>query len=401
MNKKLAYQWAGTAALLISSTASVLAADGFKLRFPLSGTLGGEIVAPLPSEGWVGSLAYTDIDIDKIGGSDGKALTLQKQAPFGPLTAAQLAAVPAVSIPGVGSFTAAQMQAALNGRTASAVGIVAVDYKQQIKQANLTFARILDKDVQGGKLAIAINIPYALSLKSDGLMTSATPTLSTLSPSAGPLAAVAQQVAQSSFNTGYQANIAGQWPSTNVNTSGLGDIETSLLWEKTADKLKIVAGATLAFPTGNYDVLRDEITGKPKLKPNIGYGKYYTFRPSVGVAYAASENVTLGARGSLGFNTKNTDNNVRSGDFYVIDLAAAFKTPVGVFGPHVTMMRQYTDDSGGELGANRVSLTGAGVFAAFPIAAIGAGLNLSYMKTTDARNSLSGSFVQARLSKRF
>jgi hypothetical protein len=53
------------------------------------------------------------------------------------------------------------------------------------------------------------------------------------------------------------------------------------------------------------------------------------------------------------------------------------------------------------LGANRVSLTGAGVFAAFPIAAIGAGLNLSYMKTIEARNSLSGSFVQARISKAF
>lgn len=395
MKKTLACQWAGTAALLLSSTASVWAADGFKLRFPLSGTLGGEIVAPLPSEGWVGSVAYTDIDIDKIGGSDGKALTLQKQAVFGPLTAAQLAAVPAVAVPGVGSFTATQMQAALNGRTASAVGAVAIDYKQQLKQANLTFARILDKDVQGGKLAIAINIPYALSLKSDALFTGVTPTLSTLTPSAGPLSAVAQQVAQSSFSTGYQAALASQWQAANVNTSGLGDIETSLLWEKSVDKLKIVAGATLALPTGNYSYVEG------RLAPNIGYGKYYTFRPGVGVAYAASENVTLGARGSLGFNTKNTENNVRSGDFYVVDLAAAFKTPVGVFGPHMTMMRQYTDDTGGQLGANRVSLTGAGVFAAFPIAAIGAGLNLSYMKTTDARNSLSGSFVQVRLSKAF
>ena len=395
MKKKLAYQWAGTAALLISSTASDLAADGFKLRFPISGTLGGEIVAPLPSEGWVGSVAYTDIDIDKIGGADGQALILQKKAVFGPLTAAQLAAVPAVAVPGVGSFTAAQMQAALNGRTASAVGIVAVDYRQQIKQANLTFARILDKDVQGGKLAIAINIPYALSLKSDALFTGVTPTLSPLTPSAGPLAPVAQAAAQSSFNTGYQAALASQWQAANVNTSGLGDIETSLLWEKSVDKLKIVAGATLALPTGNYNYVEG------RLAPNIGYGKYYTFRPGLGVAYTASENVTLGARGSLGFNTKNTENNVRSGDFYVIDLAAAFKTPVGVFGPHMTIMRQYTDDSGGQLGANRVSLTGAGVFAAFPIAAIGAGLNLSYMKTIDARNSLSGSFVQARLSKAF
>jgi hypothetical protein len=352
--------------------------------------LGGEIVAPLPSEGWVGSVAYTDINIDKIGGADGNALSLQKPATFGPLTAAQLAAVPAV-----GPATAVQLQAALTGRTASAVGTIAVDYKQTVKQANLTFARILDKDVQGGKLAVAINIPYALSLKSDALMTSTTPTLSTLTPSAGALASVAQSVAQSSFSTGYQSAVASQSQAANVDTSGLGDIETSLLWEKSVDQLKIVAGATLALPTGNYSYVEG------RLAPNVGYGKYFTFRPGVGVAYTASENVTLGARGSLGFNTQNTENKVRSGDFYVIDLAAAFKTPVGVLGPHMTLMRQYTDDTGGTLGANRVSLNGAGVFAAFPIPAIGAGLNISYMKTTDARNSLSGSFVQARISKLF
>ena len=392
MQKKFALRWASAAALMFCASHSAMAADGFKLRFPISGTLGGEIVAPLPSEGWVGSVSYTDIDIDKIGGSDGKALTLQKAATFA-LTPAQLAAVPAVAIPGVGSFTAAQMQAALTGRSATASGLVNVEYKQQMRQANLVFARILDKDVQGGKLALAVNIPYSLSLKSDALFTGVTPTLSPLTPSAGPLQPVAQQVAQSSFNTGYQAALAGQWQAANVNTSGLGDIETSLLWEKTVDKMKIVAGATLALPTGNYNYVEG------RLAPNIGYGKYYTFRPGVGVAYTASENVTLGARGSLGFNTKNTENNVRSGDFYVVDLAAAFKTPVGVFGPHMTLMRQYTDDTGGTLGPNRVSLNGAGVFGAFPIAAIGAGLNLSYMKTTDARNSLSGSFVQARISK--
>jgi hypothetical protein len=394
MQKKFALRWASAAALMFCASHSAMAADGFKLRFPISGTLGGEIVAPLPSEGWVGSISYTDIDIDKIGGSDGKALTLQKSATFA-LTPAQLAAVPAVAIPGVGSFTAAQMQAALTGRSATASGLVNVEYKQQMRQANLVLARILDKDVQGGKLALAVNIPYSLSLKSDALFTGVTPNLSPLTPTAGPLQPVAQQVAQSSFNTGYQAALAGQWQAANVNTSGLGDIETSLLWEKTVDKMKIVAGATLALPTGNYNYVEG------RLAPNIGYGKYYTFRPGVGVAYTASENVTVGARGSLGFNTKNTENNVRSGDFYVVDLAAAFKTPVGVFGPHMTIMRQYTDDSGGQLGANRVSLTGAGVFAAFPIAAIGAGLNLSYMKTIDARNSLSGSFVQARISKVF
>ena len=134
MKKMHAFKLAGSAMFILTAATSALAADGFKLRFPISGTLGGEIVANLPTEGWVGSVAYTDINIDKIGGADGNALSLQKPAAFGPLTSAQLAAVPAVAIPGVGSFSAAQMQAALINRTASAVGTIGVDYHQQIKQ---------------------------------------------------------------------------------------------------------------------------------------------------------------------------------------------------------------------------------------------------------------------------
>ena len=54
MEKTHAFKLAGTAMFILSVATSALAADGFKLRFPISGTLGGEIVAPLPSEGWVG-----------------------------------------------------------------------------------------------------------------------------------------------------------------------------------------------------------------------------------------------------------------------------------------------------------------------------------------------------------
>jgi hypothetical protein len=381
MKKMHAFKSAGTAMFILTAASSALAADGFKLRFPISGTLGGEIVAPLPSEGWVGSMAITDVNIDKVAGSDGNALSLSQAMTFSGPTGTALA-----------------------GKTAAYTSTAVLDYKQRQTQANMTFARLLSSDVQGGKLALAINIPYVMSLNTDAKFIGATPTLGALSPqvtsyptapqNAGANAQL-QTAAQTAFGPGYQANLTSQGQTASVNTSGVGDIETSLLWEKTVDQFKIVGGATLALPTGNYSYTAGT------MKPNIGYGKYYTFRPGVGVAYSASEMVTLGARGSLGFNTKNTENNVRSGDFYVVDLAAAFKTPVGVFGPHMTIMRQYTDDSGGQLGANRVSLTGAGVFAAFPIAAIGAGLNLSYMKTIDARNSLSGSFVQARISKAF
>ncbi len=385
MEKTHAFKLAGTAMFILSAATSALAADGFKLRFPISGTLGGEIVAPLPSEGWVGSMAITDINVDRVTGNDGNSLSLSQEKIFTGPTGTALA-----------------------GKTAPYISTAALGLKQRATQANMTLAKLLSADVQGGKLALAINIPYSLSLNTDAKFVGATPTLGTLTPplvvSADPRVNAAanasmQAQAQAGFNlpTGYQAGLAAQGQTASVNTSGLGDIETSLLYEKTVNQFKVVAGATLALPTGNYSYTEGA------MKPNVGYGKYFTFRPGVGVAYAASDTVTLGARGSLGFNTKNTENNVRSGNFYVIDLAAAFKTPVGVFGPHMTIMRQFTDDTGGNvaLGGNRLSMTGAGAFATFPIKAIGAGLNLSYMKTIDSRNSLSGSFVQARISKAF
>ena len=408
MEKTHAFKLAGTAMFILSAATSALAADGFKLRFPISGTLGGEIVAPLPSEGWVGSMAITDVNVDRVTGNDGNTLTLQKAVGFDYklltqpqvldklTTAAQTNATLAAALPALGTLASTQ----LASKSASATPTTLVDIKQRLTLANMTFARLLSPDVQGGKLALAINIPYALSMNvSSGF---SGPTINTANvswPQGAPTDPRVVGLSTKVIDGGYQSSLAAQGQSASVNTSGLGDIETSLLWEKTVDKFKIVGGATLALPTGNYSYTEGA------MKPNIGYGKYYTFRPGVGVAYNASENVTLGVRGSLGFNTQNTENKVRSGDFYVIDLAAAFKTPVGVFGPHVTMLRQYTDDKTdgqlGALGANRVSITGAGAFATVPLKSIGAGLNLSFMKTIDTRNSLSGSFVQARFSKVF
>lgn len=92
---------------------------------------------------------------------------------------------------------------------------------------------------------------------------------------------------------------------------------------------------------------------------------------------------------------------MRTGDFYAIDLAAAFRTLVGVVGPHLTLLRQYTDDTGGMLGGNQVSVNGAGFFYAVPIPAWEGGFNVAYMKTLDTKNSLVGDFVQFRFSRLF
>lgn len=377
-----------TAVFLFATASEALAADGFKLRFPLSGTLGGEIVAPLPTEGWFGSVVVTDVNVSALTGDDGNPKQMSMQVPVPALTTAQATGLTAAL--GVSPIRDGVKTILTNG-TANVVGsanIAIPKYHQTI--ANIALGHVLSKDVNGGKLVALVNIPYAATFDTSINVSG------TLAAGAGtPTEVAANTIAKNVAATGYNTQLAKLGSDASVNTSGLGDIEASLLWEKTIDGLKVVAGASFAMPTGNYKYVKDSLT------PNIGFGNFYTLRTGLGVAYAASESVTLGARGSLGFNSQNTDNYVRSGDFYAIDLAAAFRTPVGVVGPHVIMLRQYTDDTGGTAGANRMSVTGAGFFYTVPIAALGGGLNISYMKTTDTKNSLVGDFVQFRFSKLF
>lgn len=389
-----------SAVLFIATASEALAADGFKLRFPLSGTLGGEIVAPLPTEGWFGSVVVSDINVTGVAGNDGNDITVSNPAAFGPLTTEQATAATDAAIAAKPALAGIRTPVinALKAGSASAVGTATVKMnKNHQTLSNVLLGRVLSKDVNGGRLVAVVNIPYVLALDTEIKVSGTTPTLSTLSPATGnaTVDGAANQVAQGAFSKGYQDKLAATSTDASISKSGIGDIEASLLWEKSMDAIKVVVGATLGMPTGNYKYTAGS------LAPNIGYGNYYTLRTGAGVAYTASENVTLGARGSLGFNSQNTDNYVRSGNFYAIDLAAAFKTPVGVIGPHMTMLRQYTDDTGGALGGNQVSVTGAGFFYAAPLPALNGGVNISYMKTTDTKNSLVGDFVQIRFSRLF
>lgn len=59
-----------------------LAADGFKVRFPLSGTLGGEIVAQVDNPGFFASVSLTQIEIDKITDGTGNSFQQDKSGNF-------------------------------------------------------------------------------------------------------------------------------------------------------------------------------------------------------------------------------------------------------------------------------------------------------------------------------
>jgi hypothetical protein len=381
-----------TAVFVLATASEALAAEGFKLRFPVSGTLGGEIVAPMPSEGTFGSIVVTDINVNGITGSDGNPLQQTTAVPV-VIPEPQATAVATKALTGTAYAGAiSQVATILKNGTASVSGTSNIEvqkYHQTV--VNITLGHVLSNDVNGGRLVTVVNIPYAAvfdtSIKATGSLTPG---------SATGVQQAANNVAAAAAADKYKASLAAVGESASVSISGLGDIEASLLWEKSMDAVKVVAGATLVMPTGEYEYTPGT------LKPNIGFGNYYTLRTGLGVAYTASESMTLGARASLGFNSQNMDSYVRSGDYYGIDLAAAFRTPVGVVGPHLTMLRQYTDDTGSALGANRLSITGAGFFYTVPIVALGkAGLNIAYMKTTDTKNSLMGNFVQARLTKVF
>ena len=362
-------------ALMASGVGTATAAEGFKVRFPLSGTLGGEIVAPLDNPGLFGSIVVTRIDIDKVTDDAGNPRSQTVTGTF--LSPAPIA----------GSF-----------RSATYSGLVTSELKQKQTNANLILGYLSNASFGGGRLSVVLNLPYTTQLDRKVGFSGPTPTLGTLSPALNspPLpagtAAAAQAQVQSAFGNGYQAQLAAQSAAGSGEVDGFGDAEITGAWVYRSDALKFVAGLTLVLPTGDYNA---------GSQINIGFGNFYTLRPGLAVAWNPTPNLTLGARGSLGFNTRNKDNHLKSGDFSALDLAAAWRTRYGVFGPHVLVVQQFEDDNGGTLGGNRFKATGVGAFYTALIPGIDAAVNLSYMKMVDARNALSGSFVQVRISKAF
>lgn len=361
---------AGALSALAATSGTAWAADGFKLRFPLSGTLGGEIVATVDSPGLFGSAVITQINVDKVTDDAGNPRTQTLNGGF------------ATPLPVAGAV-----------RTATYSAQVAGDLKQTQTNANLIFGYLSERTYNGGRFSVVFNLPYTLRLDRKLTYSAQTPTLSTLAPALpAAQAAAVQAQSQAGFATAFQAQLAAQSAAGTGVVSGMGDAEISAGWVYREDKLRMVTGVTVALPTGSYQANQ---------QINVGFGNFITVRPGMGVAYTPFKELTLGARGSLGINGRNRDNGIKSGDFAALDLAAAWRTPIGVFGPHVLLVRQYDDDDGGTLGANRFGANGAGAFFTTLIPGMDLAVNLSYMKMLSARNALSGDFIQIRASKVF
>jgi hypothetical protein len=102
---------------------------------------------------------------------------------------------------------------------------------------------------------------------------------------------------------------------------------------------------------------------------------------------------------SLGFNTRNKDTDVRSGNFGGLDLAALYRTSFGSVGPHFLHVQQYQPDSIDKYG--KFNATSAGALFTALIKPLDATVSVSFMKTITSANALSGSFLRVRVSQTF
>ena len=360
------------ATALLATTAQ--AADGLKLRFPLTGTLGGEIIAPLNNPGPFVSLIFTQVEVSKATGNDGNTLMTR-----------QTGLTPPKDVLSDGVL-----------RSASYTATVKSDVKQSQSVGNLVLGHLSQEEYLGGHLSLIANIMFS-RMKVTTNVSGTPPTLGTLSPAiAAPYPAgtaeATQAGVQAGFAADYPSGLASQSAAATGSVTDLGDMEITAAWVQAKDNLKLIVGATLALPTGQFN--------KDKAY-NVGFGNYYTLRPGVALAYKATNALTVGVRASLGLNTTNQDNQVRSGNFAGLDLAAAYLTPVGIVGANLLKVAQYQDDTGGTLGANRLNASAGGIFFASMIPALDTGINLSYTQMLQSRNAMSARFFQAILTKAF
>lgn len=355
--------------LLASSCAdAALAAEDFRVRYNVAGTIGGEIFSPHHSSGWISAVAYTYIDGRKLTGDDGNDLSIS--TPAGAV--ALPAPAPATLYP---AYDANRVTLHASGH--ANVMALALGY-------------ITAKHYAGGQLIFGALLPIAESA-SGILAIAASPALNWPHPTEPDDAT--KTVVQSRFGTGYQTGLSAQAAAESGHTTGIGDIELAAGWMLGNGPWKVRAGAALVLPTGSYSATST---------PNIGFGNYYTLRPEVQATYMPSAKIALSGKLIMGFNTKNKDNQLKSGDWFGLEAAAGYMTPIGPVGLHGVHVKQYQDDQNNPMfGTSRLALTGLGVFFTTKLPLMDAIVTLQHMVTTNSRNARHSNFSQLRIVQQF
>jgi len=120
------------------------------------------------------------------------------------------------------------------------------------------------------------------------------------------------------------------------STTGFGDLEFAPLLNWTIGENQTITFApTIVVPTGKFDAKRPV---------NIGFGNYYTFRPSLQYGYIG-DGWDVGMRGVLSFNSSNKDTGYDTGNLFNLDFAAmTFVSEDVRMGVQGYVVKQFTAD---------------------------------------------------------
>lgn len=349
----------GSLALCLSSPA--LAAEDFQVRYNLAGSLGGEIFAPPVKSGWGGGIALTRVSVDKVTGGDGNPIT--QPIPGG-----------VVSVPGAPSF--AYPTYGKNTATLVSGGSLNI-YNVAIGYLSTEFA-------PGERFAFLATVPYGRKDQRIDAVAS-TPALNYPAPAA--YSPAQRSAIESQFGVGYQRQLGAAAGPQNGIVSGVGDVELQGGWLLERARWRVLTGVALVLPTGKYS----SASG-----PDIGYGNFYTLRPSIQASYQATEKVGLAGKLSFGFNSRNRDSGVRSGNWASLEGAAAYMTPIGPIGLHAVYVDQFQDDKGNVFGPARFKTSNAGAFFTTKLPGADGAVTLQIMRTVSSRYAKAGSFAQVR-----
>jgi len=349
----------------LACTHAANAAEAFQLRYNIAGSLGGEMFGAPDRSGVAAGIAWTDILIDKITGDDGRPLTSTLPG----ATVALPAPTPAALYPTYGATTAD------------------VDAKGSQRQWNLALGYVTGDTWAGGRLAFGVNVPYAT--KKQTIAIGAMPPQLQWNPA---VPAATQNAVQTQFDTKFAGGLAAQSAASTGEVTAFGDADIQFGWLHADEQLRMLAGVSLVLPTGEYH------TGPA---PNIGFGNFYTLRPSFQAAWLPTPDIAFSGKVTIGLNTRNKDNQLHSGDWVGLEAAAGYKTPIGPIGLHSVWVQQTQADSNNSFGASKLMSTNVGAFFTTKVPVADAILTLQYMATVDSRNARAGTYSQARLIKLF
>jgi hypothetical protein len=350
-------------ALLVGAAAR--AAEGFEPRYNLAGSLGGEIFAPPDQTGWAFGVAATHVHVDKVSGGDGGTLTM---------------AVPGGTVP-----LPAPLPAALAPAYRAALAVVPA--YGTLDRYDAALAYFTRDRYAGGRFLFIADLP--LARKGQTIVPHAdTPALAWDAQAPAAL----RGAVDSAFAGQYQDGLAAEGRAMSGHVKGIGDVELTAAWQRVGAAWRVLAGTTVVLPTGKYGA---------DPGPDIGTGNYKTLRPGIQAAWLPTSRIAVAAKLSLGLNTRNRDNQLRSGNWAGLETAAGYMTPVGVIGVHAVRVQQYQDDDGNPLGPCRFRSTNAGMFFTTMVPGIGAALTLQSITTRSSQYAKAGSMTQARLIKAF